>query len=138
MPDILHEVKINGSPAAVYAALTENAGLAAWWTHKTRNARPQVGTVAEFEFPDGNVFKIEVTELAAGSKVHWKPIEGVPDWPGTRVTWDMEAADGGTKLLFGHRDYASYGGSFAGVSYNWAWFLTSLKQYIETGTGTPV
>jgi hypothetical protein len=53
------------------------------------------------------------------------------------VTWDLTPVEEGTKLLFGHRDYAMTEGSFASVSYNWAWFLTSLKQYIETGTGTP-
>jgi len=138
MPDILHEVTIEGSPDAVYAALTKNQGLASWWTTRTRNAKPAVGAVPEFEFPDGMVFKMEITALEPGRTVHWKPLQGAPDWPGTRVTWDLVAVDGGTKLLFGHRDYASYGGSFANVSYNWAWFLTSLKQYIETGSGTPV
>lgn len=138
MPDILHQLSINGSPDAVYAALTENEGLASWWTTKTRNAMPEIGNVSEFEFPDGTVFKMEVTALEPGGKVHWKPLQGAPDWPGTRVTWDMNAIDGGTNLLFGHRDYASYDGSYAMVNYNWGWFLTSLKQYIETGTGTPV
>jgi len=27
--------------------------------------------------------------------------------------------------------------SLAGASYTWAWYLTSLKDYLETGIGRP-
>jgi uncharacterized protein YndB with AHSA1/START domain len=139
MPDILHEVTIEGSPDKIYQALTEKAGLAAWWTTRTIAAKPEVGSVSEFHFshPAEFVIKMGISQLEPGKKVYWNAVQGAPDWQGTRVTWDLESVDNGTKVLLGHRDYASYGGSFASVSYNWAWFLTSLKQYIETGVGTP-
>ncbi len=138
MPDILHELTIEGSPDQLYQALTEKASLAAWWTTDTKSAVPEVGTVSEFHFhnPDA-VFKMEVSQLEPGKKVYWNALQGPPDWQGTRVTWDLEAVDNGTKVLFGHRDYASYGGSYASVSYAWAWFMTSLKNYIEKGEGMP-
>jgi uncharacterized protein YndB with AHSA1/START domain len=137
MPDILHEVTIQGSPEKVYDALTHQEGLESWWTTNAK-AEPKEGTILEFQFhnPDA-MFKMEVAKLEPGKKVYWNVLQGAPDWGGTHVTWDLEAVGGGTKVLFGHRDYASYGGSFASVSYSWAWFLTSLKMYIETGQGTP-
>ena len=63
--------------------------------------------------------------------------QGAPDWTGTRVTWDLNPVDGGTKLLFGHRGFASADGSLPDTSYNWACYLTSLKAYLETGKGSP-
>ena len=137
MADILHELTIKASPAHVYAAITEQSGLAAWWT-RDATAQPAVGTVSMFQFGGGQVtMKIRVDELEPGRKVTWTPLEGVPDWPGTRVTWDLAPTDGGTKVLFGHRGYASTGGSFANVSYNWAGYLISLKHYLESGKGAP-
>ena len=137
MPDILHEVVIEAAPEKVYKALTEQDGLKAWWTKESK-AEPKVGSVNEFKFMGGqHHFKMKVTDLESGRKVYWSAEQGAPDWPGTRVTWDLTPVENGTKVLFGHRDYASYEGSFANVSYQWAWYLTSLKQYVETGKGNP-
>jgi uncharacterized protein YndB with AHSA1/START domain len=138
MADILHETTIQAAPEQVYKALTEQKGLASWWTVHTV-AKPVVGSTAEFTFNDPTPFliKMKVDTLEAGQKVYWTTEQGAPDWDGTRVTWDLTPVEGGTKILFGHRNFASTEGSFAGVSYSWAWFITSLKEYLETGKGTP-
>ena len=138
MPDILHELTIEATPDAVYAAITEENGLKGWWTTHTK-AQPAVGSVAEFGFMGGQmVFKMKIKTLEAGKTVNWD-VEGggPPDWAATRVTWDLTPVEGGTKVLFGHRGYASSEGSFASVNYNWGYFLTSLKAYVETGQGMP-
>ncbi len=137
MLDILHEVIIEVGPVKVYKALTEQDGLAGWWTTNTK-AEPKVGAVDEFRFRGGQfVIKMAVAELEAGKKVSWNVKQGAPDWEGTHVTWDLIPVEQGTKVLFGHRDYTSTQGSFASASYNWAVYITSLKGYLETGKGSP-
>ena len=140
MPDVLLEVPIAVAPAKVYSAITEDEGLASWWTPDVV-AKPDVGSLAEFVFTDGPAgrfaVKMEIAELDPSRKVRWIVKQGAPDWAGTHVTWDLTPLDGGTKVRFGHRDYASTDGSFALVGYNWAWYLTSLKDYLETGAGRP-
>ena len=137
MPDILHEVEIHTSPAKVYEAITQQQGLASWWTANTK-AKPEVGSVAEFSFDGGKfLIKMEIAALEPSHKVEWKSRQGAPDWEGTKVTWELTPSEHGTKILFGHRNYASTGGSFASVSYSWANYLTSLKNYLETGKGSP-
>ena len=42
MPDINHLVEINAPADVVYRAVTERAGLAAWWTPACK-AEPEVG-----------------------------------------------------------------------------------------------
>ena len=49
----------------------------------------------------------------------------------------LTPVEAGTSVRFGHRDYASVEGSFASVAYNWAWYMASLKDYLETGEGRP-
>lgn len=137
MFDILHEVTIEASPDKVYQAITEEKGLAGWWTTHT-TAQAKVGTISEFGFEGGNmIFKMKVDKLEPGHTVQWTPLQGAPDWGGTVVTWDLTPVEKGTKLLFGHRNYASTEGPYASVNFNWGWFLASLKAYVETSKGMP-
>jgi len=73
----------------------------------------------------------------AGRRVVWNVRHGVPEWTNTRVTWDLEPTERGTRLRFAHRDYPSTEGSFANVTFNWACYLASLKTYLEKGRGWP-
>lgn len=137
MADILHEVTIEASPAQVYEALTEQSGLQGWWTEHTKT-KAQTGTVSEFSFMGGAVvFKLSVDALEPGQRVQWGVEQGPPGWENTHITWNLTAEEDNTKLLFGHRDWASTDGLYPSISYNWAWYLTSLKSYLETGQGTP-
>ena len=137
MADILHEVTINASPKQVYAALTRQDGLQSWWTEHAE-AKAAVGTVSTFSFYGGMaVFKLSVDELEPDSQVQWGVQQGPPGWENTHITWDLSEDEGKTKLLFGHRDWASTKGLYANTSYNWAWYMTSLKAYVESGKGTP-
>src|SRR5713226_6682291 len=140
MPDVLLEVSIAATPVRVYEAITEAQGLSNWWTPDVV-AKPAVGSVAEFVFTGGPggrfVVKMEIAALEPVRRVQWTVKEGVPDWAGTHVTWDLTPADNATRVRFGHRNYASTEGSFASVGYSWAWYLASLKDYLETGKGRP-
>lgn len=137
MADILHELDIHAPPAKVYDAITQQDGLAGWWTALAR-AQPKAGTVAEFGFDNWKfMIRMEISQLEPGKRVVWKPLEGAPDWPGTQVTWDLIPVDNGTKVRFGHRNYASTEGSYASVNFEWGKYLYSLKTYLETGKGMP-
>jgi uncharacterized protein YndB with AHSA1/START domain len=137
MPDILHEVTIAAAPDKVFKALTEGQGLEAWWTPHAA-AEPKVGSTVQVSFRDGQfVVKMDVAKLESGRKVEWIIQQGVPDWRGTHVTWDLSPLGKGTKVLFGHRGFASADGSLPGASYNWAFYLTSLVDYLEMGNGNP-
>jgi uncharacterized protein YndB with AHSA1/START domain len=138
MPDMVHEVMIEADPEVVYAALTEQQGLAKWWTD-TNTASPEVGSEADFVFEGGQmVFKMKIDELSPGERVAWSAIDSpVPGWPGTTVTYDLTKEETGTKLLFGHRGWPSIDGPFPSINFSWAIYLQSLKDYLETGTGAP-
>jgi uncharacterized protein YndB with AHSA1/START domain len=136
MPEILLEVPTTATPDKVYEALTTQQGLARWWTPEVV-AKPAVGSVAEFVFPGGYMVKMGIAALEPGRAVQWTVQQGAPDWAGTRITWDLTPVEGGTRIRFGHREWASTEGSFPYTAWNWAWYLTSLKEYLETGRGRP-
>jgi uncharacterized protein YndB with AHSA1/START domain len=135
MADILHRIEISASPGQVYAALTEEKGLASWWTRSTK-AVPEVGSVAQFRFSDGGP-DMRITELEPNSRVGWECIDGPLEWIGTRFTFELTAEDDRTVLHFGQRGWREAGDFFMHCNCKWGYFLTSLKFYAEQGRGTP-
>lgn len=137
MPNIVHEVTIEAQPATIYEALTQEKGLQAWWTAESQ-AEAKVGSTAHFKFYGGQVhFQFNVDTLESDKKVEWSVKSAVPGWENTRITWELSEGENGTTLTFGHHDFASYDPPFGMTNFNWGWYLTSLKEYAETGTGRP-
>lgn len=139
MADILLQVPIGAEPDDVYQALTEQPGLSSWWTDNVQ-AKPEQGSQATFTFEGGMVvMKMGVVELDEPNRVVWEVLDPAPpEWDGTTVTFDIsEQEEGGSSLLFGHRGWKSTDGSFAAIAYNWAYYLTSLVDYLEKGAGFP-
>lgn len=68
MPDICQEVVIAAPAEVVFAALTEQKGLAGWWTPNV-TAEPVVGTVARFGFGPTYVKQMLVAELEPTRRV---------------------------------------------------------------------
>ncbi len=137
MADILHQVGVQASQEEVYSALTEQAGLKSWWSEHSV-IEPTVGSLGRVNFYNNAVtFEFRVEELVPGEKVVWAMEVGPPDWLDTTITWSLSADQGQTMLHFAHRGFASTDGNFAGVNYNWGWYITSLKFLLEKGEGMP-
>jgi len=136
MPDILHRVGIKASPDKVYAALSEEKGLAGWWT-KNVKASPTVGAVHQFRFGDRGFNDMEVVELVPGKRVRWKCTNGAKEWIGTELTFDLRAEGGATVVLFAQRGWKEPVEFMHYCSTKWATYLLSLKSLCETGQGTP-
>jgi uncharacterized protein YndB with AHSA1/START domain len=138
MPDIIHEVVLLGSPEQVYYNLTEQPGLAAWWTKHTQ-AAPVVGSDASFAFDRGAVtFTMRVEELRVPALVKWRCIAGPPEWVGTTVAFELSPTpEGSTRLNFRHLGFRSTEGGLGRYSYSWAGYLWSLKELVEKSEGHP-
>ena len=135
MADILHELKIKAPADRVYRALVDKEGLSGWWIPGVVT-QSRVGSIAEIPFT-GTVLKLKIDRMEPGKNVTWSVVGGVPDWNNTLITWDLTPIDGGTNLLFAHRNYASTEGMYAQFNISWAWHIISLKDYAEAGKGDP-
>ena len=132
---------IRTSPEQVYRAITDPALARRYWGHenvsdwtpgarwehvRTTPERPVeiVGTVVEADPP-----RRLVLTWSAASK------EGDPDEE-SRVAFDIEDAEGGmVRLTVTHTDLLPDGGMTKGVSKGWPLVLSSLKSFLETGSG---
>jgi uncharacterized protein YndB with AHSA1/START domain len=136
MPDIVHRVGIKASAEKVYAALSEEHGLACWWTHDTKGSAT-VGAIDRFRFGDKGYNAMEVMELIPGQRVKWKCVDGGKEWIGTEVTFELRHEKGVTVVLFAQRGWREQVEFMHYCSTKWATYLLSLKSLCETGTGAP-
>ena len=137
MPDIMHVVTIHASPERVYAALTTAEGIRKWWTrHVVLDSR--VGGTGEFRFNHGRtVTKVRVDELEPAARVWWTTIfsNARAGWSGSTITFDLRKDGDNTVLSFAHRGFGQADERYFRLSTEWAYYLTSLQRYLETGHG---
>ena len=136
MANIKHFLVIKAPVKTVYKAITEQEGLASWWTIKTM-AKPDVGFVNEFNFSVNYQKKMKITKLEHDSLVCWECIAGDREWIGTKLRFELNEKNGTTELMFIHADWADETLLYANCNYNWGLYMKSLKSYCETGTGNP-
>lgn len=138
MAEILHRLTIKVPPAKVYQALTEQKGLANWWT-KHVIAEPKVDSIAEFTFNHGQTkFRMKILKLIPNRAVAWHCLGGHPEWIDTQIYFDLTGDAKQTILNFAHRRWKSANGVLPICSFDWAHYLTSLRMYLEKGRGFPV
>ena len=157
MASLNHRVLIQAPAEDVYRLLTTGAGLSGWWTKS--EARPEVGSIARFEFGPSYRKEMRITELVPSRRVGWMCIAGTDEWVGTTIHFELECRDSGamvaahpeiggqaehmgqadevTLLIFHHDGWKTGSPMFAECNYTWALFLRSLKLLCETGTGRP-
>ena len=135
MPEIRHNLIIKTNTEKFMKLLLLRKGLANWWAKQTI-AKPEVGFVNILTF--GKLRnEMVVTILNPNKKVEWKCINSIEEWIDTNILFDLEEKEGHTLLRFTHSGWRAVTDTFAGCNYDWGRFMTSLKLFCETGTGTP-
>jgi uncharacterized protein YndB with AHSA1/START domain len=131
MPNILHRVGIDVPPAKVFGALTTIDGLRHWWVGETGgNTNP--GDLIDFGF-----CQMKVIESVPDSLVHWRCVSGPDEWVNTEVFFRLIWKEGQTFILFTHSDWKEPVEFMHHCSTKWATFLLSLRNWLESGKGTP-
>lgn len=136
MTSIKHDLVINASAEKVYKALTTKNGVAGWWTPDTVIGK-NVGDKNEFNFGSKYHNLMTIKELTSNKRVEWFCEIGDKEWIGTRLVFEIEKQDNNSFIRFTHDDWEEETDFFASCNYHWGYYLRSLKQYCETGKGTP-
>ena len=88
MYQIKHLLTIDAPVPVVYLALTEQEGIAGWWTTDAVTT-PTVGSIAGFRFGDRyhNTMRIDVLE--PDKRVEWTCLDGDPEWVDTIFVFNL-------------------------------------------------
>jgi len=139
MENIANEVKIDAVPSKVYDALSTEEGYRGWWT-KDCDVDPRPGGEAEFRFNEGQVamrFRFDALDPESGVRMTCIGHKNNDEWQGTKLRFDLAPQDGGTHVRFRHDGWDRKSDCYEQCVQGWAHFMTSLKGYVETGTGAP-
>lgn len=132
--DIHHAMMVRNRPGRLYEALTQPDDLTVWMDAPTL-ARPEMGSLIEFHFDQGQrIFKMELTHLEEGKVVQWRVLQ--PVWPeGLEeskqfITWTLTPYEDSTLVDFRMEGWPQDDDIYASVSYKWALFMVRLKIYM--------
>jgi len=145
MENYQQSLSIKASPAAIYAALTTIDGLRGWWTRDCEGGTA-IGDTLKFRF--SLCYKdMRIVKLEQDSEVHWlcarahivaESVSLADEWVNTQVMFRMsDAGSGNTRLDMEHIGLLPSLQCHALCTNGWQHFLTSLQEFLETGTGTP-
>ncbi len=138
MPDIRHRVVIAAPLDRVYEAVATTEGISEWWTRDGVRGESREGSDLRFFIGQPEPAAVmEVTRLSPDGHVNWNCIAGADEWVGTKLSFALTQTDDETVVLFTHADWRDPSEFMAHCSARWAYFLLSLKSYMETGKGTP-
>ena len=134
--DIVHEIDIHTTAQEAYAALTTQAGLAAWYTAQSK-AEPKVGAIVQFKFGISTTLTFRVDKLTPGRLVVWSGVDVPEEWKRTPIIFEIEDDDDGILLRFRQTGFDPGYAAYAGFNYCWAQYVRSIKLLLEAGTGEP-
>jgi hypothetical protein len=137
-------IVVSSSPKAAYRALTSEYDK--WWTLEAGSVSA-VGDTIEFRF-DETYWVMHVNALSP-STIELECLEahhihqGLPssilqEWQGSKLKWEIQVQDGNTKISLIHEGLIPTLDCFEVCKDGWDYFfLTSLKNYLNEGKGSP-
>ena len=137
--DYQKAIRLQASVSAVFDALTTVTSLGSWWTRATGSG--EAGGELRFFFDSPTepcVMRVDRADRP--SLVEWVVTECafLPDWVGTRPTFAISPVEGGgSELLFRHHGLTPELECIEMCTLGWNTYLASLRQYVESGQGSP-
>ena len=137
------KISIYAESESVYRAITKE--IDKWWTALSNQAL-QVGDQLSVRFEKKTFWVMTVSEALPNRSLVWKVDEANHDledlskkdeWKGTSIRWEMVEIDTGTKVTLIHQGLVPALECYNICQTGWGYFLGSLKNYLETGKGSP-
>lgn len=136
MQSIKHTFHIDSDFDTVYNALNSIEDLSQWWTKDTVGGN-ELGDAIYFTFGEYATFEIQIAELVKNKLVNWKFIHGNPDWNDTFITFILSENDDKIMVQFVHEEFKDDYTAIGNINFSWGRYLSSLRDFCETGTGQP-
>ena len=139
------EIIVSNTPSEAYRALT--AGFNKWWTTGC-NPISETGDRITFCFGSTS-WVMRANRLVPDNYVELECIEahhvheGLPssilkEWEGTKLQWQIKKHGDETKIVFVHEGLVPSLDCYDVCRQGWDYFfVSSLKQYLDTGEASP-
>ncbi|MES2110804.1 MAG: SRPBCC domain-containing protein [Bacteroidota bacterium] len=139
MADIQHTVSIKAAAAGIYSALTTAEGIRQWWTEDVY-LEEMVGGEGIFRFNYGKTVEtvVRIIDLQERAHVAWEVVHSFrPEQDGTVISFSLSRHGDETILDLNQTGYIARDETFGLMNKGWAYYMVSLKRYLELGKGAP-
>ena len=138
MANILHRIEINERPEKIYPSFATLDGLRKWWTDEvSASGEIKTGTVIHFRFGVKGSTDMKVIKAETNKRLEWECVGGGTEWLGTKFFFDLTEENNKTVLRFGQTGWKEATDFYMHCNCRWAYYLLSMKSYVEKGKGTP-
>src|SRR5688572_22606700 len=137
MYTIENSTLISSTPARLLEALTTKDGIKGWWTNDVDCDAEKREATFRFDKNGGEVASTFRLDTADDGCVVMTCTAASHGWLHTTLVFRMQAQGNKTRVALVHAGYAAKDELYENCTKGWAYFLESLKQYAETGKGTP-
>ena len=133
----------NADPELVFNAITKEINK--WWTEKS-NKINNVGDKLAVQFEDLTSWEMDVINFSPNHSLEWyvtnanhdlENLSRKDEWEKTTIKWKIEENVKGSKVLIIHDGLVPSLECYSICHNGWDYFLKSLKNYLETGKGSP-
>lgn len=94
--------------------------------------------IFRFEYGQTVETTVHIINLQEDLLVSWSVTASFrPEQVGTLITFELRPNGSGTMLHFSQDGYAMADDTYALMNTGWAYYLVSLKYYLETGNSAP-
>ncbi len=137
------EILISAKPDSVYKAITKD--IDKWWTELS-NQVIQIGDQLTVRFEKTTSWVMTVCEAFPNRSLVWMVVEANHDldelvekdeWKGTTIKWEISENETGSMVTLTHQGLIPALECYEICHAGWGYFLGSLKNYLETGKGSP-
>ena len=137
------EFSASSTPESVYNAIILE--IDKWWTTSSNEAK-HVGDILNVRFGGTTYKRMKVIRAIPNELLEWSVKEANIDhegftkkdeWVGTTIKWKIEESDAGSKIKFTHEGLVPAFECYEACQGGWNYFLGSLKDFLNTGKGTP-
>ena len=137
------EILISAKPESVYKAITKDVDK--WWTELSDQA-VQVGDQLTVRFEKTTSWVMTINEALPDQFLVWMVSNANHDldelvkkdeWKGTTIKWEIAENEMGSKVTLTHQGLVPVLECYEICHTGWDYFLGSLKNYLETGSGYP-
>jgi uncharacterized protein YndB with AHSA1/START domain len=139
MKVIHHVLDVDAPASKIWNAITEERGLAAWWSTSVHAPAATVGARVEFTFAGDFNPVMEITTLDDGYELVWRCVGGHDPWADGLFRFQLATLeDGRTRLRFWQEYAVELSDDAYGIyNFNWGYYLESLRMLCVEGKGKP-
>ncbi|HSZ72662.1 MAG TPA: SRPBCC domain-containing protein [Cytophagaceae bacterium] len=140
--DYTATILVHQTPLEAFTAIENFRG---WWSEEIEGPTDRLNETFFYHYKDIHLCRMKLIEAVPGKRLVYLVTENAfnfikdqSEWVNTKLVFDISTENGSTKVKFTHEGLVPEYECYQVCNDAWTGYINnSLKNYIETGKGTP-